>query len=102
MDQNLNRPVLKLSKPRLQPVKPVETPKSFRQMRKQLQARWPDLFDKDHPVPLAIGIDREIVLRTGFKPNRVHRFLAYWTHRKRYRWSLEHSEYRLDLDGNIC
>jgi sRNA-binding protein len=99
---NQSRPILRLSKPKKALTVSVETPKSFRQMRKELQARWPFLFDKEHPVPLAIGVDVDVARRTGFDRKRVCKFLAYWTHRTKYLNALEHYDHRVDLDGNIC
>lgn len=77
------------TRPTLSLRRAVETPKSMRQMRKALESRWPDLFDKRRPVPLAIGIHEQIIAATGFDEKRVHRFLAYWTHRSGYLRALD-------------
>lgn len=100
--QSMNRPVLTLNKSKKKDPPKVETPKSFRQMRKALQSRWPDLFDKERPVPLAVGIHAEIAKATGFNEKKVSKFLGYWTHRSRYQSALVQCDSRTDLNGDIC
>lgn len=84
-----SRTTLTLKQPLQRPKRSIETPKSMRAMRKALHARWPELFDKRRPAPLAIGIHVALIEATGYEPKRLHRFLAYWTHRPPYLKAVE-------------
>ena len=71
-------------------------------MRKTLQSRWPNLFDKERPIPLAIGIHVEIAEATGFNERAISKFLGHWTHRSRYLAALARGDSRMDLNGDLC
>ena len=65
-----------------------------------LRARWPELFSA--PVPLAVGIEREI--REGLGEARVPsarlgRALHYWTNGPRYLAAVAAGQRRRHLDG---
>ena len=65
-----------------------------------LRARWPAVFSA--PVPLAVGIEREI--REGLREERVPsarlgRALHYWTHGPRYLAAVAAGQRRRHLDG---
>ena len=65
-----------------------------------LRARWPAVFSA--PVPLAVGIEREI--REGLGEERVPsarlgRALHYWTHGPRYLAAVAAGQRRRHLDG---
>ncbi len=51
-----------------------------------LAGHWPRLFNPHRPVPLALGIDRELaaLLRPSMNRKRIRRFRACWCGRTAY------------------
>ena len=48
-------------------------------------ALWPDLFNREAPLPLAIGIHKEIKAMLPEAPTKgISGFLSWWTARKPY------------------
>jgi hypothetical protein len=62
--------------------------------------RWPDLFDRTAPKPLAIGIDRAIGAALGFKRNDMGGAMRWWTTRIAYHWAVAAGTVRYNLDGS--
>jgi hypothetical protein len=62
--------------------------------------QFPRLFDPDHPVPLAVGIHRELAPRVGFK--RAQRLMAWWTAQPAYVAAIAAGGNRYRLDGSIA
>jgi len=73
----------------------------FRQVRAQMQARYPQIFSWGRP--LAVGIDQK--LREAFTEEELPTtdlkvFLRTWVHRKAYRAALARGDHRVNLDGS--
>jgi ProP effector len=62
--------------------------------------RWPDLFDRTAPKPLAIGIDRTIAAELGLKRNDMGGVLQWWATRIAYHRAMAAGTVRYNLDGS--
>jgi sRNA-binding protein len=69
-------------------------------LQAQLTERWPELFNLQKPLPLAIGI-REALVETlpDFTEKTISRFLASWCKRPRYLAALTANSNRFGLTG---
>lgn len=79
------------------------TVEEFDAMRAVLNRHYPLLFVADGKprVPLAIGIDKEIVLaQPGFSHADIHRFLGRWCSRTKYLLATVQHAWRYHLDGS--
>ena len=57
-----------------------------------IMAKWPDIFDKRNPQPLAIGIHKDIAEALQVSENGVKAFLGKWTRGMRYLKALSKAE----------
>jgi ProP effector len=64
----------------------------------QCRERFPALFDADHPVPLAIGIHKQMGKVIGLK--RAKRLMGWWTNWKPYIAAIAAGGVRYNLDGS--
>jgi hypothetical protein len=62
--------------------------------------RWPDLFDRTAPKPLAIGIDRAIAAELGLKRNDMGGAMRWWATRIAYYRAVAAGTVRYNLDGS--
>lgn len=66
----------------------------------ELTERWPHLFDKSKPVPLAIGIDAALAAAVPDTPHAYIRgVLQHWCSTPRYLKALQAGAERQGLDG---
>lgn len=72
----------------------------YRRVFPELKALNPQLFNKSFPLPLAIGIHKELAERTRFSPKEISILLAVWTRRSEYLFMMSNSEHRYDLELN--
>lgn len=83
-----------------------EFPEKHEPTRRLLADRWPHLFLI--PVPLKIGIHRDILAAFDsegdrpFSVRHLHSCLHHWTQSPDYKATLERSNARYDLAGNLC
>ena len=63
----------------------------------------PRVFLGDKPKPLKIGVHLDLIARfPGAKPAKVRRWLARWTHSRRYLEAIAKGIARYDLDGGVA
>jgi hypothetical protein len=65
-----------------------------------IRDRWPDLFDRAAPKPLAIGIDRAIAAALGCRRQDLGGVLQWWTTRIAYHRAMAAGTVRYNLDGS--
>lgn len=65
----------------------------------RMQDRWPKLFDPAAPVPLEIGIHKQIKAAGGFSGKELSRALKVWTGRRAYIEQVARSTLRHGIDG---
>lgn len=65
-----------------------------------LIAQFPDIFNKEDPKILKVGINRDLVQATGLSGITIRRLLCCWTSRVEYRKVGARGGCRVDLDGN--
>ena len=61
----------------------------------------PAVFDPDTPLPLAIGVDRQIV-ELGLTSKEAGDILRWWTLRHEYRAAVARGGRRHNLDGSLA
>ena len=78
------------------------TPEEYLAILKHLQTTYPKCFVPVNPLPLAIGIHKQLFLSTGlpFAKVKIRRFLKRYTRSKEYRRNLIIGNPRIDLLGN--
>lgn len=67
----------------------------------ELQAQFPDIFNKAFPPILAVGIHRQLVERTNFTKKEISAILSVWVSRIEYVAMGQSQSVRTDLDGNL-
>lgn len=67
----------------------------------ELCAMYPELFNKQFPWPLAIGIHRKLAEETSFSPAEIKVLLRIWTHRFEYLAMGQSVGSRMDLKGAL-
>jgi len=68
---------------------------------KRLVHVYPSAFDLEHPIPLALGIHKQ--LTDGFKPGCAYRLLGGYTKRRKYLQAVVAPDsYRINLDGSVA
>lgn len=68
---------------------------------KRLVDVYPNTFDLENPIPLALGIHKQ--LTEGFKPGCAYRLVGGYTKRRKYLKALASPDsYRINLDGSIA
>jgi sRNA-binding protein len=73
---------------------------AIERIRAQLAERWPELFNAQKPVPLAIGIHAALhEAMPDFTADHIRRALISWCKRPRYLEALTAGADRLGLDG---
>lgn len=81
-----------------------EQTKTFHQIYKsnidKLIELFPKTFNKEFPLPLALGSHKVIQKATGWKPWKVHAVMAIWTARMEYVMMCCSEQHRYDVEGN--
>lgn len=95
-----DKPILKLKRPRA--AAPVDSPLCA--FFRDLQARQPTLWDPSRPLPLAVGMHRQLFPigeARQLSRSDVRRFLQKWTSSRSYLAALAEPEARrFNLDGS--
>lgn len=65
----------------------------------KLIALYPNLFNKEFPLPLAIGIDKLLKPQLGLSCRQISAVLRCWTNRKEYQFMLCSVYGRYHIDG---
>lgn len=60
---------------------------------------YPAVFNKEYPLPLALGSHKRIQKETKWHPARVHAVMAIWTSRMEYNLMANTIGKRYNLDG---
>lgn len=93
------RPILKLKRPR----RIVPEPGSPTDLLGDLRTMTPALWDADRPLPLAVGIHKQIIAIAepkGLSRSAVRRFLDKWTSAAAYQAAMSQPDaMRYNLDG---
>lgn len=78
------------------------TPQEYSSILEHLQTTYPKCFVPVNPLPLAVGIHKQLLLSTGlpFAKVKIRRFLKRYTRSKEYRRNLIIRSPRIDLQGN--
>lgn len=83
-------------------VDPLLTSEEYSSILKYLQKTYPKCFSPVNPLPLAVGIHKQLLLSLGlpFTKVKIRRFLKRYTGSKKYRQNLIIGNPRVDLQGN--
>ena len=78
------------------------TPEEYSAILKYLQKTYPKCFAPINPLPLAVGIHKQLLVSEGlpFAKVKIRRFLKRYTTSKEYRRNLIIGSPRVDLQGN--
>lgn len=66
----------------------------------ELQAQFPEVFRKEFPTPLGIGIHKQLALETDFNSREISALLNVWTNRWEYIAMACSVRERINLDGS--
>lgn len=84
---------------------PKVMPKSWFEVYKsnidKLIELFPAVFNKEFPLPLAIGAHKQINAVVKWKPWKLHAVMAVWTARMEYVLMACSTGKRYDLNGNV-
>lgn len=67
----------------------------------QLEKLFPATFNKEFPLPLVIGVHKQIQAVTGWSKWQLHAVMCIWTARMEYTMMACSTGKRHDLNGNI-
>lgn len=59
----------------------------------------PEVFDKDNPKPLCIGVNKQVEQATGLPRNIVKACLSVWVNRVEYLDAVIYGDYRYNSKG---
>jgi len=108
---SINKAALKKSRAAKQQLEiSTRTPSKAKKMRRKQQElmieflgrHYPLVFNLDEPLPLKIGILKDLIRITicyGFSAMDTRRAIYFWTNRFEYHACVANGEYRFDLDG---
>jgi hypothetical protein len=77
----------------------ITIPEKHEATRLALADRWPHLFLI--PVPLKIGIHRDICSERVLSRHKVQHFLFHWVRQPAYLAAVQSASHRYDLAGNM-
>lgn len=66
-----------------------------------LQEKWPAIFNRNFPLPLAVGIFHEIRPHVDFTDEQLSVMLRVWVHRFEYYAMAQSTHHRVHLDGSM-
>ncbi|MCX7123814.1 MAG: ProQ/FinO family protein [Gammaproteobacteria bacterium] len=85
------------------PKKPKGRFKQINEIIQQLEAQYPQVFNSEKPLPLAIGIQKQIrSLHPQFSSALLGAALFIWTGRKNYLEAVIAGKKRHNLDGTVA
>lgn len=74
----------------------------YKKSIEELLVLFPTVFCKDFPLPLGIGVHKQIKAVTGWSRFRVHAVMSIWTSRMEYTLMACSLGKRFDLNGNVA
>ncbi len=85
------------------PKKPKGRFKQINEIIQQLEAQYPQIFNSEKPLPLAIGIQKQIrIMHPQFSSALLGASLFIWTGRKNYLEAVIAGKKRHNLDGSVA